>query len=75
MPYFLRHKDEMINLDLVAKISKDQYKKFPFIKYTYAIVFHGDYKNRLEFKTKKSRDKIFYCVLEHLTSWKMFFSI
>ena len=73
MPYFLRHNDEMINLDLVASINKSQFDYHsPFEdkekEITYTIIFWGAYlypdgtTNKicsLEFDDKEIRDKIF----------------
>ena len=54
MPYFLRHNDKMINLDLVASISKS---------YHDTIIFYGAYLDKeiacLQFDDEEIRDKIF----------------
>ena len=68
MTNFIRYKDEIINLDLVASISKDQFHNHEDKKITYAIIFYGAYLDMdatnariccLQFDDKEIRDKTF----------------
>ena len=72
MPNFIRYKDEIINLDLVASINKSQFDyhslSFEDEKTTYTIIFYGAYSYPdgttggicyLHFNDKDIRDKTF----------------
>ena len=62
MTNFIRYKDEIINLDLVVKISKS-YNSDCDGKKTYTIIFYGAYVDNeiacLEFDDEEIRDKTF----------------
>ena len=66
MTNFIRYKDEIINLDLVASISKEQFQlmnNHEDKKITYAIIFYGAYVDKeiacLQFDDEEIRDKTF----------------
>ena len=68
MTNFIRYKDEIINLDLVACISKEQFHNHEDKKITYTIIFWGAYLYQdgstsricfLEFDDEEIRDKTF----------------
>ena len=72
MTNFIRYKDEIINLDLVANISKEQFHNHDIFeedkKITYAIIFWGAYLYSdgntsricyLKFDNEEIRDKTF----------------
>ena len=63
MTNFIRYKDEIINLDLVASINKSQYRNSDPITDVYSIIFYGAYVDKeiacLEFDDKEIRDKTF----------------
>ena len=67
MTNFIRYKDEIINLDLVASINKSQYE-LTNTKITYSIIFYGAYLYpdgttsmiaSLKFDNEEIRDKTF----------------
>ena len=62
MTNFIRYKDEIINLDLVVKISKS-YNSDCDGKKTYTIIFYGAYVDKeiacLKFDDEEIRDKTF----------------
>ena len=66
MTNFIKYKDELINLDLVASINKSQFERhfsYEITKTAYTIIFHGAYVDKvigcLKFDNKEIRDKVF----------------
>ena len=65
MTNFIKYKDELINLDLVASIKKSQYddhNTYEDAKTAYTIIFHGAFDKEiacLHFNNKEIRDKVF----------------
>ena len=63
MTNFIKYKDEIINLDLVASISKKQFHNHEDKKKTYTIIFYGAYVDNeiacLQFDDEEIRDKTF----------------
>jgi hypothetical protein len=63
MTNFIRYKDEIINLDLVASINKSQYRNSDPITDVYTVIFYGAYVYReiacLQFDDEEIRDKTF----------------
>lgn len=65
MTKFIKYKDELINLDLVASIKKSQYddhKPYEDRKTAYTLIFHGAFDKEiscLHFNNKEIRDEIF----------------
>lgn len=63
MTNFIRYKDEIINLDLVASINKSQYEN------KHNIIFHGANNSQiccLQFDDEEIRDKIFYDICHNI---------
>lgn len=62
MTNFIKYKDKLINLDLVASINKDQYL-YEKTKTAYTIMFEGASVDKvigcLTFDNKEIRDKVF----------------
>ena len=65
MTNFIKYKDELINLDLVASIKKSQYddhNTYEDAKTAYTLIFHGAFDKEiacLHFNNKEIRDEIF----------------
>ena len=59
---FIKYKDELINLDLVASINKDHFR-YEETKTAYTIIFEGAFVDKvigcLKFDNKEIRDKVF----------------